>query len=226
MANTPTVSNALSSLTSTLVRENGAVIVPPFKLDSVISEVLTGDDREIISEAVANFREGEALSTAGSNKVQSSATEISTLLKSRGEKPIPYKWFEAVRNNWEGVYVMAQKCEAPVANRAWNRLLEKTAIVKPKSDDAKAIKQAQKREAEAKKMEAIPDIKKAIAEAVAKGEMDTIPALAKEATRRKGLLEKDAIEALKPLKEEIRKQLSACNNKTILDKVAKLLPKA
>lgn len=225
MANSPTVVNALSSVADSLVRSNGSVIVPPFKLDSVISEVLTGDDREIISESVSNFREGEALSTAGSNKVQSSATEISTLLKSKGDKPIPYKWFEMVRNNWEGVYVLAQKCEAPVANRAWNRLLEKTAVVKPKSDDAKAIAQAKKRAEEAKKMEAIPDIKKAMADAMVKGDMDLVPLLAKESKRRKALDEQGAIEALKPLKDEIRKQLSACNNKTILDKVAKLLPK-
>jgi hypothetical protein len=130
-----------------------------------------------------------------------------------------------VRNNWEGVYVLAQKCEAPVANRAWNRLLEKTAVVKPKSDDAKAIAQAKKRAEEAKKMEAIPDIKKAMADAMVKGDMDLVPLLAKESKRRKALDEQGAIEALKPLKDEIRKQLSACNNKTILDKVAKLLPK-
>lgn len=225
MANLPIVANVFPAVVGSFVRENGAVIVPPFKLDSVISEVLTGDDREIISESVSNFREGEALSTAGSNRVQSSATEISTLLKSKGGKPIPYKWFEAVRLNWEGVYVMAQKCEVPVANRAWNRLLEKTAVVKPKSDDAKAVAMQKKREEEKKKMEAIPDLKKAMAEAMASGNLEVIPALAKEAGRRKAQENQGAIEALKPLKEEIRKQLSACHNKALLEKIAKLLPK-
>jgi hypothetical protein len=225
MANTPLVVNALSSVAQSLVRSNGAVIVNPFKFDNAISEVLTGDDREIISEAVAVFRDGEAQATAGQNAVMTASADIASLLKSKGDKPIPYKWFEAVRLNWEGVYAMAQKCEVPVANRAWNRLLEKTAVVKPKSDDAKAIAQAKKRDEEAKKMEAIPDIKKAMDEAVAQGDMDLVPLLAKEAKRRKGLDDKDAIDALKPLKESIRKQLSACNNKAVLEKIAKLLPK-
>lgn len=224
MANTPTVSNALTSVTTSLVRENGAFILTA-KADPVISEVLTGDDREIISEAVAVFRDGEAQATAGQNAVMTASADIASLLKSKGDKPIPYKWFEAVRLNWEGVYAMAQKCEAPVANRAWNRLLEKTTIVKPKSDDAKAIAMQKKREEEKKKMEAIPDLKKAMADAMAQGNLEIIPALAKEAGRRKAQQDQGAVEALKPLKDQIRKQLSACNNKAVLDKIAKLLPK-
>jgi hypothetical protein len=225
MANTPNVSNVLTSLTSSLVRENGAVIVPEFKLDSVVFEALTSEDRGLILDSVETFRDGEAQATAGSNAVMLASADIASLLKSKAEKVIPYKWFEAVRNNWEGVYAMKQKCEAPVANRAWNRLLEKTTIVKPKSDDAKAIAQAKKRADEEAKMQAIPDLKKAMAEAMMNGDMAIIPALSKEVTRRKGLLEKDAIDALKPLKEEIRKQINACHNKALLEKVAKLLPK-
>ena len=225
MANSPVVANALSVVAESLVRSNGAVIVPAFKLDSVISEVLTSDERGLIFDCVDTFRNGEAQATAGSNAVQMASADIASLLKSKGDKPIPYKWFEAVRNNWEGVYAMKQKCEVPVANRAWNRLLEKTTVVKPKSDDAKAIAQAQKREAEKKKMEAIPDLKRAMADAMAQGDMDIIPALAKEAGRRKAQENQGAIEALKPLKDEIRKQLSACHNKALLEKIAKLLPK-
>ena len=74
-------------------------------------------------------------------------------------------------------------------------------------------------------MESIPDLKKAMADAMASGNIEIIPALAKEAGRRKAQENQGAIEALKPLKDEIRKQLSACNNKALLDKVAKLLPK-
>lgn len=224
MATTPIVVNALSSVAQSLVRDNGSFVLTA-KADPVISEALTGEDRGVISDSVETFRNGEAQATAGSNAVMSASADIASLLKSKAEKVIPYKWFEAVRCNWEGVYAMKQKCEAPVANRAWNRLLEKTTIVKPKSDDAKAIAQAKKRADEEAKMQAIPDLKKAMAEAMAQGNMTIIPALSKEVTRRKGLLEKDAIDALKPLKEEIRKQINACHNKALLEKVAKLLPK-
>jgi hypothetical protein len=225
MANKPTVVNALSSVADSLVRSNGAVIVPTLTLDAVIAEGLTGDDRQVISESVSTFRSGEAQAIAGSNAVMSASADIASLLKSKGDKPIPFAWFEAIRNNWEGVYVLAQKCEVGVANRAWNRLLEKTDVVKPKADNPKAVAMQKKREEEKKKMEAIPDLKKAMADAMAKGDLELIPALAKEAGRRKAMENQGAIEALKPLKDEIRKQIAACNNKAVLEKIAKLLPK-
>ena len=225
MANTPIVANALSVVAESLVRSNGAVIVNPFKLDSVISEALTGDDRQVISESVSTFRSGEAQAIAGSNAVQMASADIASLLKSKGDKPIPFAWFEAIRNNWEGVYVLAQKCEVGVANRAWNRLLEKTDVVKPKADNPKAVAMQKKRDEEKAKMVAIPDLKKAMADAMASGNIEIIPALAKEASRRKAQENQGAIEALKPLKDEIRKQLSACHNKALLEKIAKLLPK-
>jgi hypothetical protein len=220
------MSKSLSVVVDSLVRSNGSV-VPEFKLDAVISEALTGEDRGIISESVNTFRSGEAQAIAGSNAVMSASADIASLLKSKSEKDkaIPFAWFEAVRNNWEGVYAKAQKCDVAVANRAWSRLMEKTDIVKPKADNPKAIAMQKKREEEKKKMEAIPDLKKAMAEAMASGNIELIPALAKEAGRRKAQENQGAIEALKPLKEEIRKQLSACNNKALLEKVAKLLPK-
>jgi hypothetical protein len=56
--------------------------------------------------------------------------------------------------------------------------------------------------------------------------LEVIPALAKEAARRKAMENHGAIEALKPLKDSIKKQIQACNNKTLLDKIAKLLPQA
>ena len=219
------MSKSLTVVVDSLVRSNGSV-VPEFTLDAVIAEGLTGDDREIICESVAVFRDGEAQAIAGSNAVMTASADIASLLKSKGDKVIPFAWFEAVRNNWEGVYAKAQKCDVPVANRAWNRLLEKTDVVKPKADNPKAVAMQKKREEEKAKMQAIPDLKKAMAEAMSSGDLELIPALAKEATRRKAQENQGAIEALKPLKDEIRKQLSACNNKTILEKIAKLLPKA
>lgn len=227
MANTPIVANALSVVAESLVRSNGAVIVPAFKLDSAISEALSGEDRGIISESVNTFRSGEAQAIAGSNAVQMASADIASLLRSKSakDKPIPFAWFEAVRLNWEGVYAKAQKCEVSVANRAWSRLMEKTDIVKPKADNPKALAMQKKREEEKAKMESIPDLKRAMADAMAQGNLEIIPALAKEAGRRKAQENQGAIEALKPLKDEIRKQLSACNNKALLEKIAKLLPK-
>jgi hypothetical protein len=224
MANTPIVVNALSSVAQSLVRDNGSFVLTA-KADPVISEALTGEDRGLILESVNTFRSGEAQAIAGSNAVMSASADIASLLKSKAEKVIPFAWFEAVRNNWEGVYAKAQKCEVNVANRAWSRLMEKTDIVKPKADSPKAVAMQKKREEEKAKMVAIPDLKKAMAEAMASGNIEIIPALAKEATRRKVQENQGAIEALKPLKEAIRKQINACNNKALLEKVAKLLPK-
>ena len=224
MANTPIVVNALSSVAQSLVRDNGSFVLTA-KADPVIGEALTGEDRGVISDSVNTFRSGEAQAIAGSNAVMSASADIASLLKSKADKVIPFAWFEAVRNNWEGVYAKAQKCEVSVANRAWSRLMEKTDIVKPKADSPKAVAMQKKREEEKAKMVAIPDLKKAMAEAMASGNIEIIPALAKEAGRRKAQENQGAIEALKPLKEEIRKQINACHNKALLEKIAKLLPK-
>lgn len=217
------MANALSTVVDTLVRENGSFILTA-KSAPDISEALTGEDRGIISESVSVFRSGEAQAIAGSNAVMSASAEIASLLKGKG-LPVAFAWFEAVRNNWEGVYAKAQKCEASVANRAWSRLMEKTDIVKPKADNPKALAMQKKREEEKAKMQAIPDLKKAMNEAMMNGNLELIPALAKEATRRKAQENQGAIEALKPLKDSIKKQISACNNKALLEKIAKLLPK-
>lgn len=218
------MSNSFSVVVDSLVRSNGAV-VPEFKLDAVVSEALSGEERGMISNSVDTFRSGEAQAIAGNNSVMSACADVASLLRSKG-KVIPFAWFEAVRTNWVGVYANKQKCDIPVADKAWSRLLDKTDITKPKADSAKAQAMQKKREEEKKKMEAIPDLKKAMADAMGSGNLEVIPALAKEAARRKAQENQGAIEALKPLKDSIKKQIQACNNKALLDKVAKLLPQA
>jgi hypothetical protein len=216
--------NALSTVVDSLVRENGSFVLTA-KADPVVSEALSGEDRGMISNSVDTFRSGEAQAIAGNNSVMSACADVASLLRSKG-KTIPFAWFEAVRTNWVGVYANKQKCDIPVADKAWSRLLDKTDITKPKADSAKAQAMQKKREEEKKKMEAIPDLKKAMADAMGSGNLEVIPALAKEAARRKAQENQGAIEALKPLKDSIKKQISACNNKALLDKVAKLLPQA
>jgi hypothetical protein len=216
--------NALSTVVDSLVRENGSFVLTA-KADPVVSEALSGEDRGMISNSVDTFRSGEAQAIAGNNSVMSACADVASLLRSKG-KVIPFAWFEAVRTNWVGVYANKQKCDIPVADKAWSRLLDKTDITKPKADSAKAQAMQKKREEEKKKMEAIPDLKKAMADAMGSGNLEVIPALAKEAARRKAQENQGAIEALKPLKDSIKKQISACNNKALLDKVAKLLPQA
>lgn len=217
------MSNSFSVVVDSLVRSNGAV-VPEFKLDAVVSEALTSDDRGLIFDSVDTFRSGEAQAIAGNNSVMSACADIASLLRGKG-KTIPFAWFEAVRTNWVGVYATKQKCEIPIADKAWSRLLDKTDIVKPKADSAKAQAMQKKREEEKAKMQAIPDLKKAMADAMGSGNLEVIPALAKEASRRKAQENQGAIEALKPLKESIKKQIQSCNNKALLEKIAKLLPK-
>jgi hypothetical protein len=97
----------------------------------------------------------------------------------------------------------------------------------PLADSADAIR---KREAKAKReaeMKAIPDLGKAIQEAVAVMDFETAKKLQAEDKRRKIEEVKgksQALEAeLKPIKDSIRDELKLCMNKATLVKVVELL---
>lgn len=115
------------------------------------------------------------------------------------------------------------------AERAFNRYFAMTGLDVPQSDDADAIR---KREAKAKRdaeMQAIPDLGKAIADAVAVMDFDTAKKLQAEEKRRKMQSVKDAGKALeddlKPIKDSIRDELKLCMDKAILVRVNDLLRK-
>ena len=97
----------------------------------------------------------------------------------------------------------------------------------PQSDDAEAIR---KREAKAKRdaeMQAIPDLVKAISDAVAVMDFDKAKKLQAEEKRRKMQSVKDAGKALadelKPIKDSIADELKLCTDKATLVKVVEML---
>jgi hypothetical protein len=113
------------------------------------------------------------------------------------------------------------------AERAFNRYFAMTGLDVPQSDDADAVR---KREAKAKRdaeMQAIPDLAKAIDDAVKVMDFDKAKKLQAEEKRRKMQAVKDAGKALDaeldPIKQSIRDELKLCMDKATLVKVVELL---
>jgi hypothetical protein len=116
---------------------------------------------------------------------------------------------------------------AETAGRAWNRYFGMTDLTIPLSNDADAVR---KREAKAKReaeLIAIPDLGKAIQDAVAVMDFETAKKLQAEDKRRKIADAKEKGKALAdeldPIKKSILDELKLCMNKATLVKVVELL---
>ena len=132
--------------------------------------------------------------------------------------PLTYEWFETVRKQWVENYMKVSGFNITAADTAWSRFLPHVGVEKPKAGGV-AAKRAAEREAEAKRLQAIPDVKKAMAVAFKNGDTKEMGALAKEIDRRAKQAEASAVADLKPLKDQIRTALTACNNKHTLQLV-------
>lgn len=142
---------------------------------------------------------------------------------------VAYKQYKAVSALFINEWIKVRNVKEESAVRAFNRYFAMTDLSVPQSDDPDAIR---KREAKAKReaeMQAIADLPKAIADAVAVMDFDKAKKLKAEETRRKTAEVKDknqALEAeLKPIKDAIRDELKLCLDKAVLVRVIDLLRK-
>ena len=120
-----------------------------------------------------------------------------------------------------------REMRAAEAMRGLENQARPVAEVSSQNDDAEAIR---KREAKAKReaeMQKIPDLGKAIQDAVAVMDFDKAKKLQAEEKRRKMQSVKDAGKALeddlKPIKDSIRDELKLCMDKATLVEVVELL---
>jgi hypothetical protein len=142
---------------------------------------------------------------------------------------VSFSQYTAVRALFINEWIKVRNVKEDSAERAFNRYFKMTDLDVPLADTPDAIR---KREAKAKReaeMQAIPDLGKAIADAVAVMDFDKAKKLKAEETRRKMAEVKEknsAIETeLKPIKEAIRDELKLCMDKAILVRVIDLLRK-
>jgi hypothetical protein len=189
-------------------------LVPPKQSDAV--DVLEGEGMTKLAEAVKGFVDGEKAKTQGENQILTAGVDVKSVMDQ--VKPLTYEWFMTVSGYWKEQYMKRTGFNSAAADVAWNRFLPAVGVERPKAG-GKAKEVAEKREAEANRLKAIPDVKKAMAVAFKSGDSKEVEALAKEAQRRDKLAETGAVTELKPLKDQIREALKACNNKHTLQLV-------
>jgi hypothetical protein len=212
MANTP---NVVSPVVESTVRGLQSFALVPPKQSEVV-DVLEGVGMTKLVEAVKGFVEGEKNTTLGSNQILTAGVDVKAVMDQ--VKPLTYEWFMTVSGYWKEQYMKRTGFSQAHADTAWNRFLPAVGVERPKAK-GKAADVAAKREAESSRLKAIPDIKKAMAVAFKAGDNTEVQALAGEAKRREKLAEDGAVSELKPLKDQIREALKACNNKHTLQLV-------
>ena len=212
MANTP---NVVSPVVESTVRGLQSFALVPPKQSEVV-DVLEGVGMTKLVEAVKGFVEGEKNTTLGNNQILTAGVDVKAVMDQ--VKPLTYEWFMTVSGYWKEQYMKRTGFAQSAADTAWNRFLPAVGVERPKAG-GKAKEVAEKREAESKRLQAIPDVKKAMAVAFKEGNNTEVQALAGEAKRREAIVEAGAITELKPLKDQIREALKTCNKKHTLQLV-------
>ena len=160
-------------------------------------------------------------SIAGNNQIARASAAIKALLLKHGKTS--YVWYNSVRLGFLPVYCEQNIVEVETANKAWARLLDKANFEIPKADNKKAVEEAKCKEAIKKRMESVADLEGVLATAFAKKDETELALLLKEEKRRNADKNKGKIEALKPLKDEIREALKLCNNEKSLKSALNVL---
>jgi hypothetical protein len=189
-------------------------LVPPKQTEAV--DVLDGEGMAKLVESVKGFIEGEKSKTQGENQILVAGADVKSLMDQ--VKPLTYDWFMTVSGYWKEQYMKRTSFAQSAADMAWSRFLPAVGVEKPKAGGV-AAKRAAEREAEGNRLKAIADLDKAMAVAVKSKDHDEIALLAKEASRRGKVQDTEKVTALKPLKDQIREALKACNNKAVLQVV-------
>jgi hypothetical protein len=193
----------------------------------VLSASCVSDTREIVSKLSKAEKDNEAIEITISGQVDNLRDVMLVGSPDDVKQVVSFSQYVAVRALFMNEWIKVRNVKEDSAERAFNRYFKMTDLDVPLADTPDAIR---KREAKAKReaeMQAIPDLGKAIQDAVAVMDFDKAKKLKAEETRRKTEEIKgknQAIEAeLKPIKEAIRDELKLCMDKATLVKVVELL---
>ena len=210
-----TKANPVVDVLGSTVRGLEQFALTPSKPADVV-DILSGESLETLLTSAKDFLNGEKDVTAGNLKIATAGLDVKGVMDL--VNPLTYEWFETVRKQWVENYMKVSGFNITAADTAWSRFLPHVGVEKPKAGGV-AAKRAAEREAEAKRLQAIADPKKAMAIAFKNGDNKEVGLLAKEIDRRAKQADASAITDLKPLKDQIRTALTACNNKHTLQLV-------
>lgn len=205
---------AVGDVLGSTVRGLEKFALTPPKVEVV--DVLEGVGMTKLQEAVKGFIEGEKVKTQADNQILTAGVDVKSVMDQ--VKPLTYEWFTTVSGYWKEQYMKRTGFNQSAADMAWSRFMPAVGVEKPKAK-GKAKEVADKREAEANRLKSIADLDKAMAVAVKSKNHDEVALLAKEASRRGKVQDTEKVTALKPLKDQIRTALTACNNKAVLQVV-------
>jgi hypothetical protein len=195
----------------------------------VLQASCVSDTRDIVAKLSKAEKDNEAIEITISGQVDNLRDVMLVGSPDEVKQVVSFSQYTAVRALFMNEWIKVRNVKEDSAERAFNRYFKMTDLDVPLADTPDAIR---KREAKAKReaeMQAIPDLGKAIADAVAVMDFDQAKKLKAEETRRKMAEVKEknsAIEnELKPIKDAIRDELKLCMDKAILVRVIDLLRK-
>jgi hypothetical protein len=171
---------------------------------------------DVQAKIQARVDELKVIMTIGSTQIEKSGVLITV---------VNYDHYNQFGNVFKNEWVKARSCSPDSAQKAFNRYYEQTGLDIPKATDPKSIARQKQREEKRKKLEAIPDINKALDEAVALMDFDLAKELKAENVRRATEANKDKFKALEPIKQSIKDELKLCADKALLEKIVEMLRK-
>jgi len=199
---------SLSSDTVVLLKKTvGAIITLEGEFDSTTAR---------INAMVANLRK---VCESNSRSVMSLGATVAVV-------HVDYSHYVCVRALFLHTWGSLRKMELPLkpkdektCSKAFERYYADTGLAIPLSDNPKSVAKREKEQAEAKRLEAIPDLEVAKLEAVARDDMKEATAIIDEKKRREKLANQGTLERLAPKKSDLAKLIKDSIDENKLDMV-------
>jgi len=183
--------------------------------------VLTVDSVELLKNTVTTLDSLEKSFDDVQTRIKAMVANLQRLLESNSRSvlqsgsttavvEINYAHYHACRSlfmhTWAGLRKMAlplSDTHEKTCSKAFERYFGMTGLEVPKSDDPKSVAKREREQKEAKRLESIPDLKVAIADAVQRNDFEEAGRLKKEGLRRTKAENKETLTSLEPTKKAL-----------------------
>jgi hypothetical protein len=182
---------------------------------------LTPDSVELLKQTVNTLDSLERSFDDVQTKMKAMVANLQRLLESNSRSvlqsgsttavvEINYSHYHTCRSlfmhTWAGLRKMAlplSDTHEKTCSKAFERYFGMTGLEVPKSDDPKSVAKREREQKEAKRLESIPDLKVAIADAVQRNDFEEAGRLKKEGLRRTKVENKETLTSLEPTKKAL-----------------------
>jgi hypothetical protein len=182
---------------------------------------LTADSVSLLKDTVAGYSKAETAGEEAEAQKDAWAFSLKRIMESNSKSvlqsgsttpviEINYAHYNSVRALYLNTWAVVRKMALPLSDanektcsKAFERCFARTGLSVPTSDNPKSIAKREKEQKEAKRLEAIPDLKVAIADSVVRGDFEEATRLKKEGLRREKQANKDVLTTLEPSKKAL-----------------------